>query len=79
MDEGDLRTIGNGAVRGAIAAMAMTGMRTFRAGGGAFFAGLPEGARRRPWAGPIYGLLVGSASKPGSRRSSDWPRQRTAA
>ena len=30
----------------------------YGAGGGAFFAGLPEGARRRLWAGPIFGLLI---------------------
>ena len=88
-------------VRGAIAAMAMTGMRAFTvdlgiveqtppeaifkqrarglirrvprgrrraavelahwaygAGGGAAFAMLPEGLRRRAWAGPAYGLAV---------------------
>jgi hypothetical protein len=88
-------------LRGAIAAMAMTGMRAFTvdlgiveetppqavlkqkarglirqvpkkrrraaielahwgygAGGGALFALLPEGLRRQPWAGPVYGLGV---------------------
>ena len=30
----------------------------YGAGGGAAFALLPEGVRRRPWAGPAYGLLV---------------------
>ena len=87
--------------RGAVAAMAMTGMRiftvdvglveqtppqaiakqkargllrrvprgrrraaielfhwTYGAGGGAAFALLPDGLRRRPYAGPAYGLLV---------------------
>jgi hypothetical protein len=89
------------AARGAVAAMAMTGMRTFTvdvglveqtppqaiaqqkargllkrvprerrraaielahwgygAGGGAAFALLPDALRRRPYAGPVYGLLV---------------------
>jgi hypothetical protein len=93
--------IAHGALRGTIAAMAMTGMRTFTvetglveepppealfsqkaralirqvprprrravvelahwaygAGGGAAFAALPEGLRRRAWAGPVYGLIV---------------------
>jgi hypothetical protein len=97
----DANEIAHGALRGAIAAMAMTGMRTFTietgivdepppealfkqkarrllrqvprphrraavelahwaygAGGGAAFAALPEGLRRRPWAGPAYGLVV---------------------
>ena len=87
--------------RGAIAAMAMTGMRAFTvnlgiveqtppqaifkqkargvmvfvprkkrraaielfhwgygAGGGAAFALLPDGIRRQPWAGPVYGLAI---------------------
>jgi hypothetical protein len=30
----------------------------FGAGGGAVFGALPSGVRRRPWAGPIYGLVV---------------------
>jgi hypothetical protein len=30
----------------------------FGAGGGAAFAALPEDVRRRPWAGPAYGLVV---------------------
>lgn len=30
----------------------------YGAGGGAVFALLPEGVRRRPWAGGIYGLVV---------------------
>jgi hypothetical protein len=93
--------IAHGAARGAIAAMAMTGMRAFTkdvgvveqsppeailrkraaglvrraphrrrewlielvhwgygAGGGAAFAGLPERARMRPWAGVVYGTLL---------------------
>jgi hypothetical protein len=93
--------IAHGALRGAIAAMAMTGMRTFTvetglveepppealfkqkahalirevprprrravvelahwaygAGGGAAFAALPDGLRRRAWAGPAYGVVV---------------------
>jgi hypothetical protein len=93
--------VAHGALRGTIAAMAMTGMRTFTietglveepppqalfsqsaralirqvprprrravvevahwaygAGGGAAFAALPEGLRRRAWAGPVYGLVV---------------------
>jgi hypothetical protein len=97
----DATEIAHGALRGAIAAMAMTGMRTFTietgivdepppealfrqkarrlirqvprprrravvelahwgygAGGGAVFAALPEGLRRRAWAGPAYGLVV---------------------
>jgi hypothetical protein len=88
-------------VRGAVGAMAMTGMRVlttdtglvkepppfaifrqrargllrlaprrrrrsvielahwgYGAGGGAVFGALPESVRRRPWAGPVYGLLV---------------------
>ena len=93
-----------GAARGAVGAMAMTGMRVmttelglleqtppqaisrqrarglrallrraprrqrrglveaahwaFGAGGGAAFGALPPTARRRPWAGPVYGLVV---------------------
>jgi hypothetical protein len=31
---------------------------TYGAAGGAAFAVLPEGIRRRPWSGPAYGLLV---------------------
>ncbi len=30
----------------------------FGAAGGAAFGALPGGVRRRPWAGPVYGLLV---------------------
>jgi hypothetical protein len=30
----------------------------FGAGGGAVFGALPRGLRRRPWAGPVYGLAV---------------------
>ena len=98
---GEANEITHGALRGAIAAMAMTGMRTFTietglveepppealfrqrarrlmrrvprphrravvelahwaygAGGGAAFAALPDGLRRRAWAGPAYGLVV---------------------
>lgn len=93
-----------GAARGAVGAMAMTGMRVlttelglveqtppqavgrqrargarkllrraprkhrralievahwaFGAGGGAAFGALPGAVRRRPWAGPVYGLVV---------------------
>lgn len=93
--------ITHGAMRGAIAAMAMSGLREltrhigfleepppesilreqilsrftgakqdeqraaaelmhwgYGAGGGAAFAALPEGARKAPWAGPAYGLVV---------------------
>jgi hypothetical protein len=93
--------VAHAALRGAIAAMAMTGMRnltvslgivqetppraifrqkarglfrllprnqrraamelahwTYGAAGGATFGALPDGLRRRPWAGPIYGLVV---------------------
>jgi hypothetical protein len=93
--------VAHASARGAIAAMAMTGMRAFTvdlgfveqtppqaiirqrarglirrvprgrrraavelahwaygAGGGAAFALLPAGLRRRPWAGPAYGLTV---------------------
>ena len=93
--------IAHASLRGAIAAMAMTGMRAFTvdlgiveqtppqaifkqrarglirrvprgrrraavelahwaygAGGGAAFALLPQGVRRRAWAGPVYGLVV---------------------
>jgi hypothetical protein len=93
--------IAHASLRGAIAAMAMTGMRAFTvdlgiveqtppqaivkqrarglirrvprgrrratielahwaygAAGGAAFAALPEGIRRRGWAGPIYGFVV---------------------
>jgi hypothetical protein len=95
------REIAHAAVRGAVAGMAMTGMRTFTvhvglaeesppraifrqrargvlklvprrqrravielahwvygAGGGTVFGVLPDGIRRRAWAGPIYGLMV---------------------
>ena len=97
----DANEIAHGALRGTIAAMAMTGMRTFTietglveepppealfrqrarrlirqvprrrrravvelahwaygAGGGAAFAALPDGLRRRAWAGPAYGVVV---------------------
>ncbi len=100
-DSSDANEIAHGALRGTIAAMAMTGMRTFTietglvedsppealfrqrarrlirqvprrrrravvelahwaygAGGGAAFAALPDGLRRRAWAGPAYGLVV---------------------
>jgi hypothetical protein len=30
----------------------------FGAGGGATFGALPGAMRRRPWAGPVYGLVV---------------------
>ena len=30
----------------------------FGAGGGAVFGALPRAVRRRPWAGPVYGLTV---------------------
>jgi hypothetical protein len=93
--------IAHATLRGAVAAMAMTGMRAFTvdlgiveqtppdailkkkarglirqvprtrrraaieiahwgygAAGGAFFGVLPEGLRRKPWAGPAYGLAV---------------------
>ena len=30
----------------------------FGAGGGAAFGALPREVRRRPWAGPLYGLVV---------------------
>ena len=30
----------------------------FGVGGGAVFGALPRGLRRRPWAGPVYGLAV---------------------
>jgi hypothetical protein len=30
----------------------------FGAAGGAVFGALPRGLRRRPWAGPVYGLAV---------------------
>jgi len=30
----------------------------FGAGGGAAFGALPRAVRRRPWAGPVYGLVV---------------------
>jgi len=98
-DRGD--EIVHAAVRGAVGAMAMTGMRAFTvsmgiveetppraifrqrargllrlvprrrrraameavhwaygAGGGAMFGALPAELRRRPWAGPVYGLAV---------------------
>lgn len=97
----ELKDVAHGGMRGGIAAMAMTGIRTFTvdlglvdqtppqaiakqraqgllrrvprtrrraavelahwgygAGGGATFALLPEELRRRPWAGPAYGLLL---------------------
>lgn len=103
-DDGDAfepAEIAHGALRGVIAAMAMTGMRAltvnlglveeapprailrqrlkglhrlapnrkrraaeevfhcaYGAGGGAVFAALPEPVRMRPWAGPVYGLVV---------------------
>jgi hypothetical protein len=100
-DDGRAGEIAHAALRGAIAAMAMTGMRAFTvdlgiveqtppqaifkqrarglirrvprgrrraavelahwaygAAGGTAFAVLPDGVRRRPWAGPAYGLVV---------------------
>jgi hypothetical protein len=100
-EPGHASEIAHAALRGAIAAMAMTGMRAFTvdlgvveqtppqaifkqrarglirrvprgrrraavelahwaygAAGGAGFALLPGGVRRRPWAGPAYGLAV---------------------
>jgi hypothetical protein len=97
----DAGEIAHASLRGAIAAMAMTGMRAFTvhtglvdetppqaifrqrargllrkiprkrrraamelvhwsygAAGGAAFGSLPDGVRRRPWAGPLFGLLV---------------------
>jgi hypothetical protein len=96
-----IRDVGHAALRGTIAAMAMSGMRAFTASmgmverappeaifkervpglirrvprrrrrgaielahwgygaaGGAVFGCLPSSVHRRPWAGPIYGLLV---------------------
>ena len=96
-----MNEVAHAAGRGAIAAMAMTGMRAFTvnlgiveqtppqaifkqkargvmafvprkkrraaielfhwgygAGGGLAFALLPDGIRRQPWAGPIYGLAI---------------------
>jgi len=102
LDEGSrVGEVLHGAGRGAVGAMAMTGMRVlttelglveqtppsavsrqrarallrraprrqrrglvevahwaFGAGGGAVFGALPDAVRRRPWAGPVYGLLV---------------------
>jgi hypothetical protein len=105
LDEGSrLGEMVYGAARGAVGAMAMTGMRVltielglmeqtppqavgrqhargarallrraprkqrrglieaahwaFGAGGGAAFGALPGAIRRRPWAGPVYGLVV---------------------
>lgn len=105
LDEGSrLGEMLHGAARGAVGAMAMTGMRVlttelglveqtppqavgrqrargarallrraprkqrrglieaahwaFGAGGGAAFGALPGAMRRRPWAGPVYGLVV---------------------
>jgi hypothetical protein len=101
-DPAGIADVLHGAVRGAVAAMTMTGMRAFTvnagivneappqaivrqrvpgmgrfrmrrkrrrvieelfhwgygAGGGAAFAVLPEPVRRRPWAGPAYGLAI---------------------
>ncbi len=99
--ESEPRQVAHGALRGVIAAMAMTGMRAFTisvglvdeppprailrqkarglfraapkrprravqelahwgygAAGGAAFAALPDGVRRRAWAGPLYGLVL---------------------
>jgi len=96
-----LHEVAHAAVRGAIGAMAMTGVRVFTvhiglvgqtppeaitrqrakgvmrriprkrrpaavelmhwiygAVGGAFFGALPDGLRRRPWAGPVYGFVT---------------------
>jgi len=97
-----LGEVADAAARGAVGAMAMTGMRVlttelglveetppqavsrrqgartllrraphkrrrglievahwvFGASGGALFGALPGGVRRRPWAGPVYGLIV---------------------
>jgi hypothetical protein len=100
-DDRSLGHVAHGAMRGVVAAMAMTGMRAFTgslglvddapprailrqksrglfqvagkrnrralqelmhwgygAAGGAGFAALPEGMRKRPWVGPLYGLGV---------------------
>jgi hypothetical protein len=97
----DRSELAHGALRGAVGAMAMTGMRRFAveagllerpppqqmareaapgllraapdgreraveevahwvygASGGVVFAGLPEGVRRLPYAGPVYGLAL---------------------
>jgi hypothetical protein len=97
----DVGEVAHSGLRGAIAAMAMTGMRTFTvhagiveedppramfrqrakgllrrvprkrrqavielahwgygAAGGVAFGVLPDGVRRMPWAGPLYGLLL---------------------
>jgi hypothetical protein len=40
----------------------------FGAGGGVAFGALPGGMRRRPWAGPVYGLVVWLGFEMGSRR-----------
>jgi hypothetical protein len=96
-----MHEVAHAAMRGAVAAMAMTGMRAFTthvglvdeappraifrqkarglarmvprkkrraaeelahwgygAAGGAAFAVLPDGVRRRAWAGPVYGLVT---------------------
>ena len=96
-----MKEVLHAAGRGAVAAMAMTGMRVltvnlgivkqtppqailkqkarglmalvprkkrraavelfhwgYGAGGGAAFALLPDGVRRQPWAGPVYGLAI---------------------
>ncbi len=96
-----MKEVLHAAARGAVAAMAMTGMRaltvnlgivdqtppqailkqkarglmaivprkkrraatelfhwSYGSGGGAAFALLPDGVRRRPWAGPAYGLAI---------------------
>ena len=98
---GHVAHIAHGAMRGVVAAMAMTGLRAFTislglvdeppprailrqksrglfqvagkrnrralqelmhwgygAAGGAGFAALPEGVRRQPWFGPLYGVAV---------------------
>jgi hypothetical protein len=101
VDRDEKREIAHATARGAIAAMAMTGMRmvtvhlglvgepppqailrqrakgllgkiprkrrpaaielahwAYGAAGGAVFGALPRGIRRRPWAGPAYGLAI---------------------
>ena len=53
-----LRAVLRGAPRRQHRGLVETAHWAFGAGGGAAFGALPRELRSRPWAGPVYGLLV---------------------